>query len=438
MSGLGVLTRTLRNQGDGPPVPMGGRGGIFGRGSGTPAGTGQALDSTSSNGTMFGIVNRLSTAVAQCEWGLYRSNGTGNEDDDEPVTNHLAWQVFNHPNDFMTRQEWFEVGEQHIDLTGEGWSVYGKTGAWPTSIWPVRPDHMKPVTSPTEYLTGYVYTNQGQEVPLAKDDVMFIRMPNPNDNYRGLGPVQALLATIDSMRFGTQWNRNFFINGAEPGGVIKVVKNLTDDEWKEFNQRWADSHRGVSRANTVAVLEGSMEWQGNAMTHKDMQFVQLQSVGRDIIYEAYTMPKTTMGITENANRAVAEAGDLTFNRWLVKPRLDRWKRALNNDFLPLYGATAKNLYFNYKSPISADVEQENATLQAKWSAASSAISSGFFAPDVLAAIGLPEVTFGAPDANPDRQLLIDLVKGAPSLAPIILPMLGFTLPAPVAPAAPPA
>lgn len=364
---------------------------MFSRSGGTPAGTGQALESTSSIGTMFGIVNRLSTAVAQCEWGLYRSNGTGNEDDDEPVTNHLAWDVFNHPNPFMNRQEWFEVGEQHIDLTGEGWSVYGKTGAWPTSIWPVRPNHMKPVESATEYLTGYVYTNQGQEVPLDRSDVMFIRMPNPNDNYRGLGPVQSLLATLDSMRFGTAWNRNFFVNGAEPGGVITVTKSLGEDEWKEFNQRWADSHRGVSRANTVAVLEGGMEWAGNSMSHKDMQFVQLQTVGRDIIYEAYGMPKSVMGVTESVNRANADAGELTFNRWLVTPRLDRWKRALNNDFLPLYGATAKNLYFNYKPVVSGDVDQEMSTLTAKWAAAKTAIDAGFDPAGVLEALELPAI-----------------------------------------------
>lgn len=437
MSGIDVLTRALRNQGDVTPVPMGGRSGLFGRGSGgTPAGTGQALESTATISTMYGIVNRLSTAVAQVDWELARSNGTGNEDDDEIVTNHLAWDVFNKPNDFMNRQELFEIGEQHIDLVGEGWLVFGKTGSWPTSIWPVRPDHMKPVTSPTKYLTGYIYTNQGQEVPLERSDVMFIRCPNPNDNYRGLGPVQALLGVMDSMRFGTAWNRNFFVNGAEPGGVIKVTKNLTDPEWEEFNNRWRESHRGVARANTVAVLEGGMDWVQNSMSPKDMQFVQLQTVGRDTIYEAYGMPKSAMGVTESVNRANAETGKEMFYEQLTAPRCDRWKRAFNNDFLPQFGPTAKNLYFRYKSPVPTDQESENSTMTAKWAAAQSAISSGFFAPAVLEALGLPEVVFGAPDANPDRALLIDLVKGAPSLAPLILPMLGFDLPAPVAPPAP--
>ncbi|KKK81335.1 hypothetical protein LCGC14_2814460, partial [marine sediment metagenome] len=60
------------------------------------------------------------------------------------------------------------------------------------------------------------------------DDVVQLKMPNPLDPYRGMGPVQSILADLDSERYSAAWNRNFFINGAEPGGIIEVDRRLDD------------------------------------------------------------------------------------------------------------------------------------------------------------------------------------------------------------------
>ena len=77
-------------------------------------------------GTLFAVVNRLSTAVSLVDWHLYRKQRDGRkvygpEDDTRTeVTKHLALDILMKPNQFTTRQELMEAGEQHIDLTGEG------------------------------------------------------------------------------------------------------------------------------------------------------------------------------------------------------------------------------------------------------------------------------------------------------------------------------
>lgn len=387
MSGLGMLARAIKNQG--PPVPVGAKRSLFGFGSAAS----NELGVTEASSTMFGIVNRLSMSVAQTDWKLMRDAGTGNDEDDVEVTSHRALDVLNKPNDFMTRQEYFEICQQHLDLTGETWTVYGKTGKWPASLWPVRPDRMAPIPSVTDYLSGYLYSNQGEKIPLKIDDVMFIRMPNPNDLYRGLGPVQALMGTIDAMRFGAEWNRNTFLNGAEPGGVITVPTNLSDPDFDTFQKRWAEMHRGVGNANRVALLEGGMEWAKNAYSAKDMQFVELQTVGRDVIYEAYGMPKSAMGVTEDVNRANAATGRELYTEQLVVPRLDRWKWALNSDFLPLFGdRTTTGLYFQYEDPVPPNTEEARADMLAMAQSALWLNQAGEYDPtSILEALGAPQI-----------------------------------------------
>lgn len=358
------------------------------------------MKAMSSVGTLFSIVNKTSNAVSQVEWGLYRTHdGRGRiagEQDRREVTSHLALDVWNKPNPFYTRQEFVESFQQHVDLTGEGWWVVGTLnglGNVPVELWPVRPDRMEPVPHPTDFLSGYVYTSpDGQKVPLDINEVIQIRMPNPLDPYRGLGPVQTLMVDLDSERYSAEWNRNFFLNSAEPGGIIEVDTRLSDPEFDEMRERWNEQHRGVSKAHRVAILEHG-KWVNRQFSMRDMQFTELRTISRDKILEAFGMPRNMLGITEDVNRANAEAGAFVFSKWLVVPRLERIKQALNNDFLPMFGETGKGVMFDYCSPVDEDQTAQNAERDSKAAAAERLINTGFDPVDVLEVLGLPPMRF---------------------------------------------
>ena len=234
-------------------------------------------------GTLFNIVSTTSQATSEPEWKLWRKARSGAKRDRTEVTSHAALDVWQKPNKFMTTQELVEVGQQHVDLTGEGWLVVGrnpKLRSIPLELWPARPDRMVPVPSRDDFIVGYIYTGpDGEQVPLEVDSVLMLRMPNPLDIYRGMGPVQSILTDIDSTKYSAEWNRNFFLNSAEPGGVIEVDKRLSDDEWLEMTTRWREQHQGVSNAHRVAVIEQG-KWVNRTFTMRDMQFAELRNVRR--------------------------------------------------------------------------------------------------------------------------------------------------------------
>lgn len=355
------------------------------------------MEAMGSVGTLFAIVNRSSNATSQVHWELVRTaNGRGRiSDAPRPVTSHAALDLVNKPNPHMTGQLLFEVTQQHIDLVGEGWwiVVRAKRAKIPLELWPVRPDRMEPVPHPTEFISGYVYHGpDGEKVPLEVDDVIRFMMPNPLDPYRGMGPVQAILADIDSSKYSAEWNRNFFINSAEPGGIIELDKRLDDGEWKEFTTRWREQHQGVAQAHRVAVLEHGGKWVDRKFSMRDMQFEQLRNVSRDIIREAFGFSKTMLGQTEDVNRATAEAAEYVFTRWHLKPRLERFKAALNNDLLPMYGQPG-SLEFAYEDPTPEDAERENAQRDSQVNATVALVGAGYDPDETLEAFGLPEITF---------------------------------------------
>jgi len=71
------------------------------------------------------------------------------------------------------------------------------------------------------------------------------------------------------------------------------------------------------------------------------------------------------------------------------PRLKRWKAMANNDFLPLFGATAQGLEFDYVSPVSEDETAENEERTSKANSAKTYIDAGFTAASVVEALDLP-------------------------------------------------
>lgn len=398
-----LLGGLLRNR---VPVPLTiHRGGYVGpggyTGATTPTGNMTAQMRAQGNvGTLFAICDRIITAYSQVEWKLYYKSSDkrrvyhNGQDDRREVTRHPALDLWNRPNPFFSGFEFRESAQQHEELTGEQyWLIVRNEINLPQELWFVRPDRMEPIPHPTEFLAGFVYHGPGgEDVPLSRDDVVFLRRPNPLDPYRGIGAVQAILGDLDARRLSTEWNRNFFMNSATPGGVIEADANITDDDFTQFQRRWAESHKGVANAHRVAILEAGMKWVDRKYTMDDMQFVELQDASRETIREAFGFPKAMTGATDDVNKANAYAGEVMFARWMTKPRLQRAKLAFNNYILPMYGSSARNLEIDYVNPVPEDVEIEATVLLDRATAAQALASTGLWeADDILRACGLPEM-----------------------------------------------
>lgn len=344
--------------------------GIFGR-----AGTQSQMEAMGASATLYSIVNRTSTATARPAWHLHApatmdsvcEYGQGTEDEcgEVGVTHvekHPALVPLNKPNPFYTRKELFESGQQHVDLVGEGWLIVSRVGSVPFELWVARPDRMVVVTDPQDFIVGYIYLGpDGREQPLKVKDVLSIRMPNPMDPYRGMGPVQTIMAQITGASYSAEWNANFYRNGARPGGIIKLSRRMNDREFEKLVERWNINHKGVANAGRTAFLEEGDWIDPKPMTVQDMALVETANLNRDTILLAYGGSKYDVGVLEDVNRASATAASNDFAERMTIPRLDRWQEMLNNDYLPQFpGAEEQGLSFVYTSPIRKERAEKRA------------------------------------------------------------------------------
>lgn len=392
--------RTTTNRSPVPLAPTRGSGVISmlrGKSNTTPE-----IEAYGTTGVLFAIVSRLASATSKADWTLYRSAKSGIKEDRVPVTTHACIDLWNQPNPFMHRRRFMEAAEQHVDLLGESRIIashaqLGKN-AVPIELWYVMPKRITPIPDPYNFLAGYIYTSpDGDKIPLEPNECSVVMMPDPGNPYRGMGPVQSVMRDIDSARYSTEWNARFFENSAEPGGVIQVPEAMDDASYDRLRDQWDDSHRGVSKAHRVAILEAGAVWNSTSISQKDMQFVELSQLSDEKVRQAFGYPKPMLGGVDDVNRANAEAGEYVFAKWLIEDRLDRWRDWLNFEILPQYGSTGEGLEWDYESPVPENSDQENAAITAKSGAVVALTGAGFDSEDVLKLLDWPTLKFTKPE-----------------------------------------
>lgn len=402
MSVLGNLTRrrpraAVATRDPGPRVPMVGRSlrtaltSIYG--GSDPE---QQMEMFGRSGTLFATVSLNAGSFSTATWRLFRtSDGRGRISGPDPrreVTSHAALDMWELPNPWMPQQLFCETFQQHMELTGKGFWAISYVGGIPGFMWPVRPDRVQPVPHPKAFISGWIYTGpNGEQVPLKNNEVVWLRQPHPLNPYDGMGAVEPLMPDIESARYISDWQRNFFKNSANPGGFVQFPDRLSDEQFDELVERWAEQHQGVQRAHRIAFLEMGATFQSADMSMADMQFTELRQDGRDIIYEGYGTSKAMLGVVEDVNRSNIEGSEYIYAKYRLKLKLRRVKDVLNTQFLPLFGGTGKGVEFDFDDPVPKDWQADAATTTANARGAAALVGAGYDPDDVTDAMSLPKM-----------------------------------------------
>lgn len=369
-------------------------------------------------------------AVGGLEWRLFQtSTGRGRISGPDPrkeVMDHAALRLWQKPNAFMHQQFFVEYSQLLIELTGLMYIVVARTAGVPTSMWPVIRTRIVPVPDPEQYLAGYAYIkDDGTFIPLQLDEVIPIQVPDPNDPLGGMSPAKPLLTDLEAAHMTSEYRRNFFKNGANPGGIIQLDEEalLTETELSEVSERWAEQHRGVRNAHRVAILERG-KWVANDVSLKDMQFTEMRQDDRNAIYEGFRTPKSIIGVTEDVNRANAEASEYVWTKWTITNKARRWRAALNWYLLPMFASGVSGTFcFDFDNIIPEDWQADAATTAANFHAAAEAVAAGWHPDDVLSALSIPAMRYVGPP-GPNAQT----PQTNPQQAKVALPELLATMP----------
>ena len=307
-------------------------------------------------GWLHAVIFRIALGCSEVKWQL---NDVSNREKPKQIFKHPILDLLHLVNPFQTSNEFIALDTIYQELIGESfWALNFNALGEPAEIILPYPHKMSVVPDKSfPFVKGYVYGYGNEAIPFDTNEIIHFKYPNPLNQYRGLGSAQAIGVELDSEQYSSQWIRQFFFNSARPDGVIQYDFALSDEQFDRLKKEWGEKYKGVSKSHQVALLQDGGKYIQIQNSVKDMDFPNLKLKNRDSILGVVGMPLSVMGISENVNKANAEAGDYTFARWIVKPRLD-WKVAkLQEQLIPKF-RRSENLQLGFEEVVPETIEQK--------------------------------------------------------------------------------
>lgn len=318
-------------------------------------------------GWVYACAGVIADEIAGIKIRLYSKKGQ----DVKEIESHPALELLHKANDFTTKFDLFWMTAQYLELTGEApWFLALNGSGIPDQILLLRPDSIdiKPGTG-GKIIDHYEYTLSGKKVRLEPEEVVFLRYPDPDRQFRGKGPLQAAARAVDLEEYSEEYNRRFFWNSARPDGVLSTENKLGKEQLETLERKFNQKYKGSENAHKTVILEKGLKWQNMGLSQKDMDFIEQARFSRDKILGIFRVPRTVLGITDDVNRANAEATDYVFASRTIRPKMERIIQQLNEFLLPKFKGT-ESMFFDFDNPVPEDkvfsLEMQKAALTLGW------------------------------------------------------------------------
>lgn len=205
-------------------------------------------------------------------------------------------------NKFWTFDRLMVMTELSLCLWGEAfWFLErGESGKLePREIWWGRPDRVRVIPHPTDYLSGFLYepVNGSAMIPFWPEEVIWFRYPNPLDEYAGLSPLAAARLAADYASAAANSNMRLHDQGLTGGGVVMPEKGVLQKETAQelsilVNRRLS----GKEKEKRWAIFTDRYEFLPiTAITPREAQFVEGLAWSLEEIARAYGVPVDMVG-----------------------------------------------------------------------------------------------------------------------------------------------
>ena len=282
-----------------------------------------------------------------------------NDGDEEEVFSHEILDLLDDPNNVITAKQLWNLYYSYLNLTGEAYilkldrngNALEDKSKLPSALFPL-PSHLCDFhVGEKSWDESYVLYN-GDRYPI--NAVLRDINPDPENIYNGMSIVRKASLTVDTDIQMKRWNNKLFKNGARPGVVVEVPDQLKDDAYNRLKQQFDEQYRGVGNAFNRVILEGGAKMSPFMLTTQDLDFLESKRFTRDEILAMFKVSGSNLGITEDVNRANAEAQEYSYTKRCIKPRLEQFVDFMNKRLLrPIYGGEYK---LDFEDPIPENTE----------------------------------------------------------------------------------
>lgn len=247
---------------------------------------------------------------------------------------HQFLSVMENPNKDMTKSELQEAHMTFMKMWGESFWYFslGEQTGKPKEIYLIRPDRIKIITDKGAIVAYKLEMGPGKYILLHPDEVYHHKYFNPNNQWRGLGPLQAGLEYVQTEELATNFTKNSIHNNATPSGVISLKTaqgngEVSKEAYDKFKRGWSDGMTGSKNAGKVAIVRGmEVSFERIGMSLENIDLEKLRKVTDEAILKMFRVPKGLLGESDQTGlgRGNIEALEYIFSKWTIEPEAKKY------------------------------------------------------------------------------------------------------------------
>lgn len=283
---------------------------------------------------VYAAIEKRSKLIAQVPWKACRRLSDGTI---EHVPNSPLQMLIDNPN---PDQSWYEIIygiEQSVCLAGNAFISEIRAGArgLPTQLWILPAQYMKIKPGREKLVDYFEYSETNGRIKIMAEDMIQLRMPNPNDRYFGMPILLAGGRAADVDRESADWQKWSLQNRMAPEFQIELPEGTTPEQANAVRDALAERQQSPANARKPIVMNGKVHQLGQ--TAKEMDFVESRKQTWQELSMVFGVPLAALGLTEAVNLANASEMDKQIYQHTITPQLELYKRQLTKQLAKDFG-----------------------------------------------------------------------------------------------------
>lgn len=168
-------------------------------------------------------------------------------------------------------------------------------------------------------IESYIYFSGNKNIKYYPEEIIHIKLPNPDNQFVGKSTCSALRYQIDTDYYQSEYNKNFYLNDASLGVVLSTPARLSDENFERLDSQFKAKYSGYKSTGKHLILDNGMTASSLNASPKESAFIESRKANRDEIFGVFKVPKSIMGYVEDVNRSNAESMRISFIQNTIKP-----------------------------------------------------------------------------------------------------------------------
>ena len=291
----------------------------------TTSGKKVTADSALKFSTLFACVRNIADDISKLPLHLYKRIEGGKE----RITSHPIERMLNvQPNQEMSAIDFRDTLTHHLLLWGNAYAYIERLpNRTPVSLWPLRPDKVKPYRSNSDGEIWYNITNSiGGIIPYPNDDILHIRGLG-FDGLVGYDVIRYAGESIGAAQAVEEFGSRFFGQGTNIGSTLEHPGSLSDKAYERL-KKWVESHEGLAESHKNMILEEGMKFGKNVIPPDAAQFLETRKFSVPEICRWFRMPPHKVADLERATFSNIEEQNIDYVTDCLLTWFIRWEQWL--------------------------------------------------------------------------------------------------------------